>query len=293
MPACPPPRFGSGRRLDRPTHGVAVATVAGRLGLELLPWQAAVVDTALEHEAGRFTYRDVVVTVPRQSGKTTLIVAVMVWRMLAAPGQRVAYMAQTRLAARGKLFDTWWPMLRRSPLASLFTLTRATGAESLRAANGSILSILSADEAAGHGETLDLAVLDEAWALDAAAEQAVRPAMVTRRNAQLWLLSTAGTARSVFWRQKVDAGRTASSSGLDGMAFFEWSAAAEADPGDPEVWRGCMPALGLTVDEATMQADLASMPPGEFRRAYLNQWPDESDAGWNVIPRDVWKASLL
>lgn len=258
-----------------------------------MPWQRAVLDVALEHEDGRLAYRDVVVTVPRQSGKSTLILAVMVWRMLAAPGQRVAYMAQTRLAARGKLFDTWWPMLRGSPLAGLFSLTRATGAESLRAANGSILSILSADEAAGHGETLDLGVLDECWALDAAAEQAVRPALATRRNGQLWALSTAGTERSVFWRQKVDAGRTAASTGLDGLAFFEWSADPEADPGDPAVWRACMPALGLTIDEATVTADLAAMDPGEFKRAYLNLWPDEADAGWAVIPRDVWKASLL
>jgi hypothetical protein len=33
---------------------------------------------------------------------------------------------------------------------------------------------LSADEGAGHGEVVDLAVLDECWRLDASAEQAVR-----------------------------------------------------------------------------------------------------------------------
>ncbi len=44
----------------------------------------------------------------------------------------------------------------------------------------------STEEAAGHGETLDLAVLDECWALDAAAEQSCRPAMATRDAAQLW-----------------------------------------------------------------------------------------------------------
>ncbi|MGH9002702.1 MAG: terminase large subunit domain-containing protein [Acidimicrobiia bacterium] len=289
----PPPRFATPRTAGRATHGPALAETAGRFGVALLPWQRLVADVGLEHDAGHLGYRDVVVAVPRQSGKTTLLLAVMVHRMLAAPGRRVAYMAQTRLAARGKLFDTLWPMVRRSPLGPLFTLTRATGAETLRAANGSILSILSADEAAGHGETFDLSVLDECWALGAAAEQAVRPAMVTRPNAQLVMASTAGTERSVFWRSKVDAGRTAATLGLPGVAFFEWSAPADADPGDPAVWRACMPALGHTVDEATVQADLAAMAPAEFRRAYLNQWPDESDAGWRTIDRDAWKASLL
>jgi hypothetical protein len=52
-------------------------------------------------------------------------------------------------------------------------------------------------------------VLDECWALDAAAEQAVRPTMATRGNGQLWMLSTARHERSTFWRSKVDAGRIA------------------------------------------------------------------------------------
>jgi hypothetical protein len=39
--------------------------------------------------------------------------------------------------------------------------------------------------------------------------------------------------------------------------------------------------------------DLASMPLGEWRRAYANQWPDESDEGWSVISRDAWMAARL
>jgi hypothetical protein len=41
-----------------------------------------------------------------------------------------------------------------------------------------------------------------------------------------------------------------------------------------------MPALGRTVDEKTIATDMAAMAPVEFRRAYLNQWPDESSLGW-------------
>ena len=33
----------------------------------------------------------------------------------------------------------------------------------------------------------------------------------------------------------------------DGLAFFEWSADPTDDPTDPEVWRGCHPALGNTI----------------------------------------------
>jgi phage terminase large subunit-like protein len=139
-----------------------------------------------------------------------------------------------------------------------------------------------------------LAILDEAWSLDARAEQATRPAMATRRNAQSWLASTAGTERSVWWRQKVDGGRAAADAGLtEGSAFFEWAADPEADIGDPTTWWSCMPALGHTVEQATIAADLAAMHPAEFRRAYANQWPDEALEGWCVIPRELWLAARL
>lgn len=284
----PPPRFGS-PATDRPTHGPALAAVAAKLGVDLMGWQRHVADVGLEHVDGRLAYRDVAIATPRQSGKSILLLSVILHRMISAP-QKVTYAAQTRLAARTRLFDNWWPRIRRSPLRDMFTLSRATGAETLRCANGSTMTLLSAEESAGHGDTLDLAVLDEAWALDASSEQAVRPAMVTRKNAQIWIVSTAGTDKSVFWRSKVDAGRTVVGAGIvDGFAYHEWSAPDDAEPGDPATWAACMPALGITVDESTIAADMAAMAPPEFRRAYLNQWPDATFEGWKVIPKDVWE----
>jgi hypothetical protein len=45
----------------------------------------------------------------------------------------------------------WWPRIRRSPLGGLFELSKGTGSESLTAANGSMLTLLSTEEAAAHG----------------------------------------------------------------------------------------------------------------------------------------------
>jgi phage terminase large subunit-like protein len=267
-----------------------VVTTAAQLGVQLMPWQRLVVSTGLEHEGGRLAYRDVVVSTPRQSGKSTLILAVIVARMLSAPSQTVVYGAQTRLAARTKLFDRWWPRIRHSPLRGLFSLSKATGAEALRAVNGSTCYLLSTDEGASHGETLDLAVLDECWRLDAAAEQAVRPAMSTRPNGQLWTLSTAGNQKSLFWRSKVDAGRTTAQLGVtQGTAYLEWSAADDTDVGDRSTWPDFMPALGITIDPETVAADLGSMPLPEWRRAYANQWPEVAAEGWKVFHRDAWE----
>src|SRR6266567_9250698 len=87
-------------RTDRPTLGGAVAAAARRFGVELMPWQRYVADVALEVNpaTGLLVYREVRVTVPRQSGKTTLDLAVSVQRALGFNGsQNITYSAQTRL----------------------------------------------------------------------------------------------------------------------------------------------------------------------------------------------------
>ena len=218
------------KRTRRATYGPKVAEVAEALGIELLPWQRQVADVALEHVRGRLAYRDAVVSVPRQSGKSTLVLVVIVHRLLASTCHAV-YGAQTRLAARQKLLDDFLPLIRRSSLSRLFDVSRATGQEALFAlgGTGSRCRVISSDETAAHGQTASLGVLDEAWALDQAAEQAVRPALVTRRAGQLWIASTAGAARSLWWRDKVQTGREAVESGrTEGLAYFEWSAPSPA-----------------------------------------------------------------
>jgi hypothetical protein len=155
------PRWASPRTRRR-TFGPAVAGFARQLGLDLLPWQRLVLSVALEQSRGRPAYRDCLVSVPRQSGKSSLALALIIWRMLQEPETRVLYGAQTRSAARKKLLLGWWPLLARSPLADRFELYRGFGAEMVTADNGSTLELLSATESSGHGETTDLVIVDEA-----------------------------------------------------------------------------------------------------------------------------------
>ena len=70
---------------------------------------------------------NVVVGTPRQSGKSTLTLLLILYRMLAAEEQWVSYGAQTRLAARTRLFDRWWPRVQRSSLGSMFKLFAGDG----------------------------------------------------------------------------------------------------------------------------------------------------------------------
>lgn len=266
-----------------------------------MPWQQQVADVIgeVDEDTGRLAYREVVLTVPRQSGKTSLMLPVLVYRCLGGLGQRqrVVYTAQTRSKAKEKWELEHVDMLHRSVFEGMFDVRLAAGSERLHwRDSGSTHSIDAVTETAGHGGTIDLAVIDEAFAQsDWRTEQAMKPAMITRPQPQLLITSTAGTAKSVYLRSKVDAGRLRCDGTppivTKGAAYFEWSAADGSDPDDPAVWWSCMPALGHTINEDAVAADRESMrgQPGEFERAYLNLWPEQR-AVVQAIGADVWEA---
>ena len=81
-----PPPTSATPRTDRPTFGGAVAETAAMLGVEFMGWQTLAADRGLEHVDGRPAHREVDVSIDRQTGKSTLILAVAVHRMLTRPG---------------------------------------------------------------------------------------------------------------------------------------------------------------------------------------------------------------
>ena len=286
------PRWATPRRMERPTRGAEVARIVQVLGMTLMPWQQQVIDVGLELlPNGLPAYREIVCSTPRQSGKTTLLLGIELQRALMWGGrQRISYSAQTGQDGRQKLLDDQAPVIMASPLkTAVRRVYRAVGAEGIIFKTGSRIDVMASGEASGHGKVVDLGIVDEAFAdLDDRREQAVKPAMMTKQDAQLWIVSTAGTESSVYLKRKVDAGRSAvAEDESTGIAFFEWSAEEGADIYDSRTWWSCMPALGITVTEDVVRQDLASMPEGEGRRAYGNQWTIGNE---RVIPVEVWRA---
>jgi phage terminase large subunit-like protein len=263
-----------------------------------MPWQQHVADVALEIDpkTGRLAYREVRLTVPRQSGKTSLLLPKAIWRAEAARHlggrQRLVYAAQTGNDARQKWRQDFVEDLDASKaMRGRYRVRLANGSEAVRfTSSGSTFSPTATTEKAGHGGTLDDGTLDEAFAqVDDRVEQAWRPAMITRPQPQFWVVSTAGTAASTYLRRKVDTGRALAEGGHDGnVAYFEWAADPDADPEDPATWWSCMPALGHTVTEDAVRAEFEGMELAEFRRAFLNQWTDRITS--SVIPMQSWTA---
>lgn len=310
-PPSPPPLYGTPRNPDRETLGHEPAEVARRLRKPLMPWQSHVADVALEldPDTGELWYEQVVVTVPRQSGKTTLILAVMIWRCVMfarriGEAQTVTYIAQMGKNARRKLEREFIPILRRARGFVEVVSTRArpklwtewkpslnNGSENILFGSGSYLQIEAPTESGSHGDVLDMPVIDEAFSRENdLVEQATDAATVTRRSPQTWIISTAGNRRSRWLYLKVLAGRRAveNPDPTSRTAYFEWAVPPDVAWDDPTKWAAYLPALGHTITLARLIARLAKaranpdekdpegFEPGEpgFRRGYLNQWVD-------------------
>lgn len=319
-----PPRFATPRDPRRDSLGGGVAEVSRRLKKPLMPWQQQVVDVALELDPdGSYHYDEVVLTVPRQSGKTALVMAIAVHRLVVVSRslgrQRLTYTAQLRAKARLKLERDFSEVLReaspsfreithirnRPQKPTEWKLSLNNGSENIQFGHGNYLQIDAPSRTGGHGDTLDVGVIDEAFAhYDDTIEAGMEPSMATRDQHQLVVLSTAGDAQSRYLWRKVLAGRKACETGEHGRtAYFEWSAPDDADPGDPETWRLCSPALGITITERFIEGQWEKAQRGgqegidKFRRAYLNQWPEipvlEDEATYRVIPAIDWQTCEL
>ena len=141
-----------------------------------------------------------------------------------------------------------------------------------------------------------MAVVDEVWAFTQPDGEVlttgIRPTMATRPLRQLWRISAAGTHESTWLDAITASGRTLVDSGeYRRRAFFEWSAPVDdgetVDIHDRDLWRASHPALGYTISESFLEAELDSMDPVTFARSYL--CIPARMVGVDSIPAKSWR----
>lgn len=282
-----------------------------------MPWQAYIHDVANEVDpvSGWWAYDEVVVTVPRQAGKTTLKIPLYRHRMQLVPSGEMWMTAQNGEKAV-KRWTKATDALLRLPNADR-ELKRWIGRSAWKLrdnATGALLVPFAPNDENMHGESPDLVDVDEWWAFDAVAAEglqaAYRPGLLTR-NAQVWKTSTMGTEESAGLNADVKKGRAAvEMDRRTGTAYFEWS--IEDEPGgvpiddltDEQLVEACLaihPAVGFhpTAPAEKMRFQIrqdlkragndgeGTLSRREYIRAYGNRLQSAS-GGWKVIPQPAW-----
>jgi hypothetical protein len=261
------------------------------LGNTPMPWQEYAADLIGEiGDDGLFRWPMVIISVPRQAGKTTISQSSCVHRLFTGRGRRVWSTAQTGQKARSKWLEQVEVIESDIfPLRELFTTKKAAGNEQL------ILSRLNSKfaphpptEDSLHGEQSDLNFIDEAWVFDdaeaAALMQAIVPTQTTRPGAQTIIVSTMGTAASTWFHGLVDKAKQPGSN----IALLDYGIGPDDDPTDLDVIADNHPAYGYTVTMDSLKRARDQLAPAEFARAYGNR---QTGARKRLIPLSAWQST--
>lgn len=292
-----PPLYATRRNPALRSDGAQVAVVARTLGTPLIPWQQYTADVATERRPdGSYEHEVVLVSVPRQSGKTTLEHADGVQFCLVDGGDNF-YTAQTGKDARARWNDLVKTM-RKSPTyagrikSKDIQVSLRAGAESVGFPNGCGYHAFAPTAESLHGYTPPRVKLDEAFKHSPSTGEllmgAIEPAQFTIVNKQLWIVSTAGTAESTFLHDWLDLGM----SGAPRVATFLWGAAPDQSPYSLADIEAYHPAVGFTLGSKliTPQDVLGAAEKttkAEYERAYGNR---RTKTTADRIPADEWAA---
>lgn len=263
------PRFITPRSSPH-TYGAAVAKLAAANGKPLMPWQRLAADLLGECDSdGRLLHRLGVVTVPRQAGKTTLMTPTTQHRALRRPQQRIWMTAQSGMMARELLLEQVDSLIG-SPLASALRTTRASANTSVTVtANGSRIKAHPPTHDALHGVQSDLNVIDEGWAYSTdtadALMAAITPTQATRPDPQTLIVSTVGTADSLWFHGLIERGRLG-----QGVALIDYGVPEGTDPDDFDTIIAAHPAVGITQTPESIREARSSLSAAAYLRAYGN-----------------------
>lgn len=287
------PRHHTPRTPGSKTLGGKAAAVARAMGRPMHPWQRHAADVALElDDYGRLRYRNVLISVPRQCGKTVLDMGAGVTRLLLQDGAKVWYTAQTGQSARERwLKEAATPLETRMP--SLGRIKRGAGDTRLVIpSTGSEFRPMPPSAEYLHGEQSDLVLVDEAWVHDdasgAALMQAVAPTFQTRAGTkfgtQLWKSSTMGDAASTWWHNDL----AEAIAGRPDTAVIDYGIAPDVDPADVDAVIAAHPLGTHPAIAEFIRGQATELGEGEFARAFGNR---ATAARERFIPVDAWRAA--
>lgn len=274
-----PPRHYTLRDPGLESRGAQVAKVACALGRPFLPWQAYVADVATEiNPPGShffWRYQIIVIVVPRQAGKTTLMRSILTDRCITRAGTSVVMSAQL-----GKDSSDRWEDLVQDvedgPLGAFVSVKRGKGDQRCIWPNRSKIEPFTPTKKGVHGKSPHVGLLDEVWAFSKEDMDevltALNPAMVTKRDRQLFIISAAGDATSTYLNELIDACRAVPAGQRAEIAYFEWSADEDADPYDPETWEFHPGLDGLiTLEDLAVESKPENNSHANWLRSYLNR----------------------
>lgn len=270
---------------DRSYLGMLESLAEKVLGARLMEWQRVVLGDQLAlGPDGRLMFRQSVVSVARQNGKSFALRCLLLFWLLEMP--RIRGEAQTvlttahRLDLASELFNSLAPILEEHFGAKVI-YSYGRQSVTLPAVGdyaGARWLVRAATPSAGHGLSIDLCIVDELFGCSPEAiDDAIMPTMRARRDPLLSCWSTAGTVdESVVFRRMREKGIAEIDTNQTSRLYYaEFSPPGNIDPMSPEAWEYSNPALFddlSNLEIETIQEESKGANTAAFLRASVNLW---------------------
>lgn len=269
----------------------AVEATCQRLGLEFDPWQADLTRCILaKDKSGVYAADTVAISIPRQTGKTWDIGALVFALCVINPGLTVVWTAHRFKVAR----ETFMALkaIAQSPLLLAHvdpeSITTAAGNECIPFRNGSRIVFAARERGSVRGfSKVGVLVLDEGQILT---ENALSDLVPTTNQAENPLIVVMGTPPrpidpgEVFKRLRSEALAGES----DGVLYVEFSAERGADPDSREAWRQANPSYPKRTSAKAIHRLRKLLSTEDFVREALGIWDEDSDVVDPKIDPDAW-----
>lgn len=208
--------------------------------------------TLSQRKDGEYAADTVVISIPRQVGKTYLIGCIIFALCLMKPGLRVIWTAQVKDTAL-ETFDQFLTMAQRPKVKPHITKTpQGKGDEAILFKNGSSIEFGARDSGFGRGRTdVDVIVFDEGQHLSTEALENMGAAQNVADNPLCFVMGTPPRPRDKgeFFRLLRQEALDGDS---DGTLYIEMSADRGADPMDREQWAKANPSFPRRTSERAM-----------------------------------------
>lgn len=268
--------------------------LAGMYGLVLDPWQQYVLRRGMrvEDDSDMWAASRVGLSVPRQNGKSALLVARELAALLLVPEEQLiihsAHLVGTALEGfrniKG-LFENFDDLGKR-----VKRIREANGEQGIEMMDGARLLFRARARGNVRGMSPQLLILDEAQILPDEAWSSMLPSVSAQVNSQIWLTGTPPGPTDpgeVFSRMR----KSAVSGDDKRVAWLEWSVDGDIAVEDRRLWAKANPAMGIRIHADTVEDELHSMDEATFARERLGMF--SSDKQLAVIPGDVWAARAV
>ena len=272
------------------------------LGIGFDWWQASLGKAALAKRSnGKYaaTVGGVVLSIPRQVGKTYFVGSLLVILCILFPGLKVVWTAHRTRTATNTFRSLQGIVKRKSVRPHLASgrnggIRTANGEQEIAFRNGSIIMFGAREQGFGRGfDELDIEVFDEAQILTEKALEDMVAATNQSRHPHGALLFYMGTPpRPVDPGEAFSAKRAKALSGkAEDLLYLECAADPDADPDDREQWAKANLSFPHRTPLESMLRLRENLPSDEaWKREALGIW--DAVQGKGVLPAPSWQTAL-